>query len=288
MPMVRRLGNIIWSYLVSYVGKKRIVDPAAGMRLIHRSALPRLYPLPDGLNFTPVMSTRAAHEALNVVEVPIPYRERAGRSKLSVVKDGTRFLKTIVWTALEYNSVRILGTCGLIELGVAGLIGVSLVALRLQGVTQLGPWGAFSVFAALVLAVAGASTVALGITFNYLTALFHRGPIAGARSVALLGRPIDHHFGWLGSVVFLGGLILAVASLVLALQGWDLTRLWLWLLGSALFALVGLQLFVSWLVMRVMETLSERPVRVDAEMRVEFADSEDGLLGARTAEHRAL
>jgi len=272
MPLVRRIGNIVWSSLVSYIGKKRIFDPASGMRVVHRRALPRLYPLPDGLNFTPVMSTRAVHEGLNVIEVPIPYYERSGRSKLSIVKDGTRFLKTIVWTALEYNPVRILGTCGLLGLGAAGLVGACLVALRLQGITELGPWGAFSVFAALVLAVAGVSTFALGITFNYLTALLHRDPTPLHRHTTIFGRPIDHQFGWLGAVVFLGGITLAVTSLALGLQGWEISRLWLWLLGSALFTLVGLQLFISWVLMRVMEALNERPLKVTDEMRVQIAD----------------
>ena len=36
-----------------------------------------------------------------------------GRSKLSVVKDGVRFLNSIVLTALSYNPVRILGLMGL-------------------------------------------------------------------------------------------------------------------------------------------------------------------------------
>jgi acetyltransferase-like isoleucine patch superfamily enzyme len=278
MPLVRRIGNVVWSSLVSYIGKKRIFDPASGMRVIHRRALPRLYPLPDGLNFTPVMSTRSVHEGLNVIEVPIPYYERSGRSKLRVVQDGTRFLKTILWTALEYNPVRILGTCGLLGLGAAGVVGVSLVALRLQGVTELGPWGAFSVFAALVLAVAGVSTFALGITFNYLTALLHREPTPLTRHTTILGRPIDHQFGWLGAVVFLGGITVAVTSLALALQGWEISRLWLWLLGSALFTLVGLQLFISWVLMRVMEALNERPVKVTDEMQVRFADYHEEVL----------
>ena len=278
MPVVRRIGNVVWSSLVSYIGKKRIFDPASGMRVIHRRALPRLYPLPDGLNFTPVMSTRSVHEGLNVIEVPIPYHERSGRSKLRVVQDGTRFLKTILWTALEYNPVRILGTCGLLGVGAAGIVGASLVALRLQGVTELGPWGAFSVFAALVLAVAGVSTFALGITFNYLTALLHRDPTPLHRHTTILGRPIDHQFGWLGAVVFLGGITLAVTSLALALQGWDISRLWLWLLGSALFTLVGLQLFISWVLMRVMEALNERPLKVTDEMRLQFADYREGAL----------
>ena len=76
-------------------------------------ALARLYPLPDGLNFTPVMSTRALHEEIRWREVPIPYKERLGRSKLNPVTDGMRFLNTIVWTALNYNPARILGGVGL-------------------------------------------------------------------------------------------------------------------------------------------------------------------------------
>ena len=103
MPVVRRVGNLLWSNLVTLLGNHRVVDPASGMRVFRREALERLYPLPDGLNFTPVMSTRCIHEELKMVEVPIPYRERVGHSKLSVVGDGTRFLHSIVWTALSYN-----------------------------------------------------------------------------------------------------------------------------------------------------------------------------------------
>jgi hypothetical protein len=249
------------------MGNHRVADPASGMRVLRRSALPKLLPLPDGLNFTPVMSTRAIHEGLTVVEVPIPYHERAGRSKLSVVRDGTRFLKTIIWTVLEYNPVRVLGLIGLAALGLAGAIGLGLVVLRLQGTTRLGPWGVFSVFSALVLGVAGVSIFSLGVTFNYLVALFHQQPVR----LGLFGRPIfdpplDRHFGWLGGLVALGGVALGGMSLALGLQGWEMPRLWLWLVGSALLILVGLQLVISWILMRVLEALSERQVRIGEEM----------------------
>jgi len=81
MPVSRRVGNLFFAALVSLIGNRRISDSASGMRLIHRDVLGRLYPLPDGLNFTPVMSTRAIHEDLSMIEVPIPYAERLGRSK---------------------------------------------------------------------------------------------------------------------------------------------------------------------------------------------------------------
>ena len=60
-----------------------------------------LSPLPDGLNLTPVMSTRAAHERVNVVELPIPYHDRVGRSHLSITRDGVRFLQTMVGDAFS-------------------------------------------------------------------------------------------------------------------------------------------------------------------------------------------
>ena len=62
MPAVRRIGNRLFARLLSVVGNARISDSASGMRVLRRRALDYLYPLPDGLHFTPTMSTRALHE----------------------------------------------------------------------------------------------------------------------------------------------------------------------------------------------------------------------------------
>ncbi len=284
MPAVRRIGNRLFAGLLSVVGNARISDSASGMRVLRRRALDYLYPLPDGLHFTPTMSTRALHEQLRMVEVPIPYRERVGRSKLSAVRDGARFLRTILWTALGYNPVRILGLAGIGALATSGAIGLALVAARLQGIDTLGPWGVFGVFAALVLAVAGASTFALGATFGYLVALFHKRPVRQG----LLGRPIfdpplEQCFGWLGLVAGAAGVLLGIVTLVLGIDGWPVSRLWLYQLGSALLILVGLQLVTSWLVMRVLDELSQREALVirdragreaqEAALRAEVAGS---------------
>lgn len=269
MPRMRRIGNFVWSNLVSVIGNHRVADPASGMRVLRASALRRLYPLPDGLNFTPVMSTRCVHENLTVVEVPIAYKERVGRSKLSIVKDGTRFLKTILWTSLEYNPVRVLGLVGVAALGMAAAIALGIVTLRLQGVTQLGQLGALSVFAALILAVAGVSIFSLGATFNYLVSLFRGEPVRqGLFGQPLFKTPLDRHFGWLGLVASLAGVAVAVTSVGLGMWGagaWDIARLWLWLLGSAVLILMGVQLIISWILMRVLETLSTREVRIEQE-----------------------
>jgi len=262
MPLVRRVGNTIFAALVSLLGNHRISDSASGMRVFRQEVLAELYPLPDGLNFTPVMSTRALHEHIKMVEVPITYSERVGRSKLSVVRDGLRFANSIVWTAMSYNPVRVLGMIGVFAVFLAVAVGVGLVALRLHGVTTLGHWGVFSVYTALVMGVSGVSLFSLGAMFNYLVSLFHKRPVRQG----LFGKPIftpslDHHFGWLGLLAAFGGVLLGGVSFSLGLRGWDVTRLWLYLLGSALLALMGLQLMISWLVMRVLEDLSEREIK---------------------------
>ena len=267
MPLVRRVGNLIFANLVSLLGNHRVSDSASGMRVIRREALPRLYPLPDGLNFTPVMSTRALHEEIRWREVPIPYRERVGRSKLSVVRDGVRFLYTIIWTALNYNPVRILGGIGLGLAAIAGLIAAVVVGMRLAGVTQLGPWGVVGVFAAGLCAVSGVTLFSLGATFNYLVSLFHKQPIRqGLFGKPMFDRPLEVHFGWLGLVTMGLGLAIGIGSLALSLGGWSIERLWLYLLGSSLLLMVGLQLAVFWLVMRVLAELSRREVEVNHDL----------------------
>ena len=267
MPFVRRLGNLLWSSLVTLLGNRRVMDPASGMRVFRRAALERLYPLPDGLNFTPVMSTRAIHEDVRLVEVPIPYKERVGRSKLSVVRDGTRFLQTIIWTALSYNPARVLGGIGAALVALGSLIAAVLVGMRLAGITALGPWGVASTFVAVVLGIAGVDLFALGATFNYLVSLFHRRPVRQG----LFGRPLfrvslDRQFWWLGLLGLGAGLAFGLYSLIMGLGGWPIERLWLYLLAGTMLVLVGMQLDVFWVIMRVLEELSQRQVLTQADM----------------------
>ncbi|MBI3942875.1 MAG: glycosyltransferase family 2 protein, partial [Chloroflexi bacterium] len=266
MPLVRRIGNLLFAGMLGLISNQKVRDSASGMRVFRRDILERLYPLPDGLNFTPVMSTRALHEGVRLQEIPIPYSERVGRSKLNPLKDGVRFLQTIVWTAMGYNPVQVLGLLGLACLFLAGALGLGILGLRLRGVTALGPWSTFALFGLLVCSVSGISLLNLGITLNYLVALFHKRPV----QQGLFGRPflprLDHHFVWIGSLVMAAGLFLSIGSLVGGLHGFPLDRLWFYLLCSALLILVGLQLIISWALIRILDELSQREMLVQADL----------------------
>jgi glycosyltransferase involved in cell wall biosynthesis len=126
MPLLRRLGNLVFALLLSFFSSKRIRDTASGMRVVRRTSLPRLLPLPTGLHFTPAMSARAILSPdLRIFEEEMPYAEREGRSKLRVLRDGLRFLRVIIEAAFLYRPSRPMGFCGALF-----LLGGALLLLR--------------------------------------------------------------------------------------------------------------------------------------------------------------
>ena len=267
MPLTRRIGNLFFATLLSLLGRQKVTDSASGMRVFKREILEQIYPLPDGLNLTPVMSTRALHEGITISEIPIPYSERVGRSKLSVIHDGRIFLQSMIWTALSYNPVRILGLLGIGGLGAALIVFLGLLFVRLNGTTSLGPWGVVALFTALVSTIVGIDLFALGVTFNYLVSLFYKKTIRqGLFGKPIFKTPLDQQFGWMGILSILAGLMIAAVSLALGVGGWEIERLWFYLLGSALTFLVGIQLVIYWLLLRVLDELNQREVLTKLDM----------------------
>jgi len=265
MPLVRRIGNTIFAMMLSLVSGVRISDSASGQRVLRRSVLPMIYPLPNTLDFTPAMSTRALHEGVKIVEMPIPYKERSGRSKLSVVRDGLRFTRSIVWTALTYNPVRIFGGLGLALLLAALLIVGGQIGLHLAA-GQAG-WSFPMLFGALVLAVAGVTLYTTGTTFSYVVALFHRRPIRqGLFGRRGNGRRIEKHYWWLGLLAIVGGFATYVAAVLFDLTNPAMAASWFAPVVSALLVLTGVQLVSAWSLARVLAELSRREVEAEADL----------------------
>lgn len=124
MPLVRRIGNRLFAWLLGYLSQEHVGDTASGMRVVRREALRFLYPLPDGLHFTPAMSAVClVHEDLSIAEIEMPYREREGRSKLRVLRDGFRFLGTILAAAMIFRPRRLVMPVLLVLVAASVLLG---------------------------------------------------------------------------------------------------------------------------------------------------------------------
>lgn len=133
MPKIRRLGNTIFVNLIKLLSKQTLTDSASGMRVIRKDKLPEIYPLPDGLHFTPAMSVKAIFDSnLTIAEIDMTYEERMGESKLSVLKDGLRFLRVIIEAALGYNAFRFFGLIAMVLIAVSVYYGIHPVSFYLQ------------------------------------------------------------------------------------------------------------------------------------------------------------
>ncbi|HIE57901.1 MAG TPA: glycosyltransferase family 2 protein [Anaerolineales bacterium] len=260
MPLTRRLGNFFFATLLSILSRQKVSDSASGQRVFKRKIYEQMLPLPDGLNLTPVQSARALHENMKVVEVPISYSERLGRSKLSVVHDGRIFLQSMLWTVMMYNPVRIFGLIGLGGIAIAALAFFALLIARLSGSTTLGPWGISGIFISAISGVAGVSLYSLGVTFNRLVMLFNRKsiPRQGMFGGLIFKESPDRYFGLAGLGSFFFGVLLGLVALGLGFSGWDITRQWLYLLGSSMLILIGVQLMTSWALVQVLKEISQR------------------------------
>jgi hypothetical protein len=122
-------------------------------------------------------------------------------------------------------------------------------------------------FIAALFPLIGFDLFALGATFNYLVSLFHAQPVRqGLFGKPIFDPPLDRQFWWMGLVTGLIGFIMGIVSVVLGVQGWGIDRLWFYLLGSEVLVMLGTNLLVFWLIMRVLEELSHRQADVQADL----------------------
>jgi hypothetical protein len=213
MPRLRRVGNTLFALLLSTLSSSKVRDTASGMRVVRRDALPQLYPLPNGLHFTPAMSARVMlSNDLDLVELDMPYHEREGESKLRAGKDGLRFLRVILKTAVLFRPSRLLWLTALPFL----VLGLLLVSLPVHDWLTDGTWptgfrGAEAAAGAVLLTAA-----ALLVCAGYLAARIVEVVLLvpnGGRLQQLMQRVIGSRRFWL-----IPG-FLALAGIVTGLLG---------------------------------------------------------------------
>lgn len=260
MPLVRRVGNTVFAALLSLVGTQRISDSASGMRLFRRSALEQLYPLPDGLDFTPAMSTRAVHEGLRMVEAPIPYRERVGASKLNPFSDGLRFLRSILWTATLYNPVGIFGTLGLALLFLALVFGLPPLIYYVQHRALLEDM-IYRLFAVLILSVAGANLLAFGLTCSTVIGL-----LPSRHAPRVPPRRWRVSLTWLGAGMVLAGAGLMTPAVLEWLRTRAISSHWSYFAAGGTLVLTGLQLATWFVLIAILSEVAGREAKAQRDL----------------------
>ncbi|MBI1971960.1 MAG: glycosyltransferase family 2 protein [Candidatus Aenigmarchaeota archaeon] len=89
-------GNALFSSLITVLTGRPITDGSTGLRVFRKKILDGMRIKSRGLDWEVEMTTRSLTAGLNVVEIPINYYPRVGRTKLKILKDGLGFLVGIV------------------------------------------------------------------------------------------------------------------------------------------------------------------------------------------------
>ena len=178
----------MFAWILGVLSKHRVRDTASGMRVLRRDCLEQLYPLPDGLHFTPAMSARILlEEKLRLVELPMPYAERIGRSKLHVLRDGMRFLGAIVHAAMRYRPARpLLLIAGLLALAALTVIFMPLGFWLRFG--RLEEWMIYRILLGSLLMTTVALFVSSAVVADRIASVAHRRPAAANGLTAWLSR----------------------------------------------------------------------------------------------------
>lgn len=258
MPFVRKIGNRFFALFLSFLSGTRVRDTASGMRLFKKDLVPLLFALPDGLHFTPAMSTKLLHEKVRIVEVPISYAERSGESKLNVVSDGVRFLRIILGTVLMYNPFKIFLVVGLVFEIIAAILLSALVNAVVTQETTLFSDYIYRSIGAMYFFTAGIQIILFGILARFIVSTFFRQHETGAW-IHRLNRTLRVYdrMGLFGAGVLGLGVVVNALYFWKYFFGGGLDMHWAWLLFSAGFIIVGVQMIITGILMRILRDIRE-------------------------------
>jgi glycosyltransferase involved in cell wall biosynthesis len=104
----RYVANVIYNLLASYVTRFKVKDLTSGFRVLSRlEAMRYIDLLPNTFSYPTTLTLAFLRSGLTVKYVPIQTLYRAGQSKISLVKDGVRFLLIITKIATLFSPLRI-------------------------------------------------------------------------------------------------------------------------------------------------------------------------------------
>ncbi len=254
MPATRKAGNILYRNLVNAISSSRVTDVASGMRVLKRNILHKLYPLPDGLHFTPAMSVRAILDReIMIEEVPIPYQERIGRSKLRIVQDGIGFLKTILEISFTYKPLRLFGAIGILLLIPALIYGIPSLIHYIQH-RNVPEDSIYRLIFVVVAAVSGAQMISLGLIVQSMTNLAHNYEMNTAIE-KMLDKAFLRKLGYIGFLFLIAALALNVRTIAQYVTTSHIQVHWSYVVTGGLFVLLGFQLLAFSIIHRIIHVL---------------------------------
>lgn len=104
----RDLANWLYNKFASYVTSFRVEDLTSGLRLVRLSTVKQfIYLLPNTFSYPSTLTMGYLRSGFSVKYVPIQTKARTGKSKINLLKDGTRFFLIITKIATLFSPFRV-------------------------------------------------------------------------------------------------------------------------------------------------------------------------------------
>jgi glycosyltransferase involved in cell wall biosynthesis len=121
IPLIRKPVKWFLGKLANYLAETNIPDLNSGLRSFRKENAMNFYKiLPSGFSFTTTITLAMHSNGLKVKYIPIEYRKRAGKSKISPINDTINFIQLIFRTIMYFNPLKVF-------LPIAGIVFVAFM-----------------------------------------------------------------------------------------------------------------------------------------------------------------
>lgn len=104
----RDIANLIYNTFASYVCGRRIADLTSGFRVIRAPlAKEMVYLLPNTFSYPTTLTLAVVRSGFSLKYVPITTAERIGKSKIKLLRDGTRFFTILFKITTLFSPLKI-------------------------------------------------------------------------------------------------------------------------------------------------------------------------------------
>lgn len=104
----RDLANLIYNTFASYVCGRKIEDLTSGFRVIRADIAKSLvYMLPNTFSYPTTITLAVVRSGYSLAYVPISVKKRVGKSKIKLLRDGSRFFMILFKIATLFSPLKI-------------------------------------------------------------------------------------------------------------------------------------------------------------------------------------
>jgi len=104
----RDIANIVYNRLASFMTNFKVEDLTSGFRVFRKSEVSKyLYLFPNGFSYPTTVTMAYLRNGRSVHYIPIETEFRVGKSKIKLLRDGTKFLLIMMRIATLYSPLKI-------------------------------------------------------------------------------------------------------------------------------------------------------------------------------------